>query len=357
MSRSDEVLVALRKIIRATDQNSKKLNQQTGLTIPQTLLMKAIAENPGATLGYLTESISLSQATVSMILDRLEERKLVARQRNQHDKRIVNVALTEAGKTLLGDAPTPLQEVFIRHFDNLAAQQQGLIINSLQALATLFGVTDLDAAPILTLGNIPEQLPGMAPIPRSEPQLQQIVLRPPTALDAANLHHLVRISPPLDQNSMYCNLLQCSHFSETSIVAEQAGQLVGFITGYRLPDRPDTLFIWQVSVHPDARRQNIAMRMLQELVARLLPEGVRQLETTVTESNHASARLFMQFAEQLSTQTVRSCLFEQQTHFHGQHDSEWLLRIGPFDDRHLIHQSQPEQPQPELAPKVGHLHS
>ena len=352
MSRSDEILVALRKIIRATDQNSKKLNQQTGLTVPQTLLMKAIAENPGATAGYLTESISLSQATVSTILDRLEERKLVERRRNQRDKRIVNVALTESGKTLLGDAPTPLQEVFVRHFDNLASQQQGALINSLQALATLFGATDLDAAPILTLGNIPEQLPGMAPISQSEPQPHQILLRPPTAMDAADLHHLVRISPPLDQNSMYCNLLQCSHFSETSIVAEIAGKLVGFITGYRLQDRPDTLFIWQVSVHPDARRQNIAMRMLQELVVRLLPQGIRHLETTVTENNHASARLFTQLATQMSAKTTRSCLFEQQTHFHGQHDSEWLLHIGPFDDHHLIQQLQPEQ-----ASRVSPLHS
>lgn len=340
MSRSDEVLVALRKIIRATDRNSKKLNQQAGLTIPQSVLMSAIDENPDVTLGYLTERISLSQATVSTILDRLEERKLLERQRNQRDKRIVNVALTQAGKELLSKAPTPLQDIFVRHFDNLPNMQQELIISALQALAMLFGASQLEAAPILTLGNIPEQLPGIqiAKTPASD---VAITFRPPSALDADAMNQLVRISPPLDQNSMYCNLLQCSHFSNTGVIAERAGKMIGFITGYRIPDKPDTLFVWQVAVHPDARRQNIAMRMLHALVKRLLPDGIRHLETTVTDSNHASARLFAQFAQQLSTETVRGCLFERRTHFKNQHESEWLLHIGPLDERSLNKRSLP----------------
>lgn len=329
MSRSDEVLVALRKIIQATDQNSKKLSRQTGLTIPQTVLMKAIAEHPDVTIGYLTERISLSQATVSTILDRLEERRLVERHRNQRDKRIVNVTLSGAGKALLSKAPTPLQEVFIRHFDNLPAQQQGLIINSLQALAALFGATELEAVPMLTLGNIPEQLPG-SDLPQPDEAIDKLVFRQPSTLDAPAINHLVRISPPLDQNSMHGNLLQCSHFSETAIVAEQHGKLIGFITGYVLPDRPNTLFIWQIAVHHGARRKKIATRMLQELVTRLQPKGIRYLETSMTESNHAATRLFAGFARHFSAQTIRRCLFEQQAHFQGQHDSEWLLKIGPL---------------------------
>jgi L-2,4-diaminobutyric acid acetyltransferase len=333
MSRSEEVLVALRKIIRATDQNSKRLNRQAGLTIPQTVLMNAIASHPGATLGDITQRISLSQATVSTIIDRLEERKLVERQRNQRDKRVVNVRLTEAGVLLLAKTPAPLQQVFVRHFDNLEQQQQGAIIDSLQAVATLFGATDVDAAPILTLGSIPEQLPGKVVAFQKDREI--ITFRPPTALDASDLQRLVRISPPLDQNSLYCNLLQCSHFSDTAIVAEQKGKVIGFITGYRMPTRPDTLFVWQVAVHSDARRQNLAIQMLEQLLTRLIPAGVSHVETTVTEDNHASAQLFIRLADRLATGATRSCLFEKQAHFHGQHDSEWLLRIGPFDANRL----------------------
>lgn len=332
MSRSEEVLVALRRIIRATDQNSKRLKRQAGLTIPQTVLMRAIAANPGATLGDLTEMISLSPATVSVIVDRLEERKLVRRQRNQRDKRIVNVSLTDDGKELLENAPAPLQDVFIRHFDNLSAPQQGAIISSLQALASLFGATDIDASPILTLGNIPEQWPGgrMPYIPQGEEPMA-INLREPIPEDAVGLNHLVRISPPLDQNSLYCNLLQCSHFSRTSIVAEQQGKLVGFVTGYLIPERPETLFVWQVGVHPDARRHLLGQAMLEQLLARLVPHGVRYLETTITEENQASEKLFQRLAARLAAGVSRHCLFEQETHFRGQHASEWLVKIGPFE--------------------------
>src|SRR5690606_42164986 len=66
---------------------------------------------------------------------------------------------------------------------------------------------------------------------------------------------LVARCQPLDTNSVYCNLLQCSDFADTAIAAEDAnGQLVGFISGYRPPSRPDTLFVWQVAVDASMRR-------------------------------------------------------------------------------------------------------
>ena len=81
----------------------------------------------------------------------------------------------------------------------------------------------------------------------------QLHLRQPTATDGANLFELVAQCPPLDGNSMYCNLLQCSHFADTSVAAETDGELVGFISAYRVPERRDTLFVWQVAVGASAR--------------------------------------------------------------------------------------------------------
>ncbi|MFW9674712.1 hypothetical protein V3H45_25585, partial [Vibrio parahaemolyticus] len=73
-----------------------------------------------------------------------------------------------------------------------------------------------------------------------------VMLRRPTDGDGYNLHQLVARCQPLDTNSVYCNLLQCSDFADTAIAAENAqGELVGFISGYRPPSRPDTLFVWQ----------------------------------------------------------------------------------------------------------------
>ncbi len=113
----DLVLTSLRRIIRAADIQSKKLTKTAGLTAPQLLLMQAIANNSdNTTPSNMAKQISLSQATVTSIIQRLEARQLITRVRSKTDKRYVWLHLTDKGQTLLDAAPTPLQENFIRKF-------------------------------------------------------------------------------------------------------------------------------------------------------------------------------------------------------------------------------------------------
>lgn len=146
------------------------------------------------------------------------------------------------------------------------------------------------------------------------------------------LHRLVLDCPPLDPNSSYCNLLQCSHFSDTSIAAFRDEALMGSITGYRIPGREDTLFVWQVAVHPEARGQGLARTLLRKLVFRMASLGVRYVETSITLGNEASWRLFTGFAAELQANLEHSVMFEQSLHFQGAHDTEHLVRIGPVYD-------------------------
>lgn len=157
-----------------------------------------------------------------------------------------------------------------------------------------------------------------------------MTLRAPHSSDGAALHALVAACPPLDPNSLYCNLLQCTHFADSAVVAERDGELLGAITGYRLPDAPATLFVWQVAVSPAARGLGLGRRMLLELATREKPEPVRELHTTITRDNEASWRLFNSFARQLDCRLQHAVLFDRETHFDGAHDSEHLVRIGPF---------------------------
>jgi len=158
-----------------------------------------------------------------------------------------------------------------------------------------------------------------------------MVLRNPTAEDGAAVYELIKNCPPLDTNSMYCNLLQASHFSATSVAAELDGELVGFISAYVLPDQVDTVFIWQVAVGEQARGQGLAGRMLREILARPACRSVRYLETTITPDNQASWALFESLAKKLNTKISRSVMFERQQHFNDQHDTEMLAKLGPFD--------------------------
>lgn len=146
----DQVLVSVRRIIRATDLHSRKLGKETGLTTPQLVVMRAIRQRDTPVASEIARAVSLSQATVTNILNRLESHGLINRTRSQEDKRRVNVSLTSQGKDLLETAPQPLQESFIERFGALEIWEQHLLVASLERLATMMDAEHLDAAPLLT---------------------------------------------------------------------------------------------------------------------------------------------------------------------------------------------------------------
>ena len=127
---------------------------------------------------------------------------------------------------------------------------------------------------------------------------------------------------------MYCNLLQCSHFADTAIAAELNGELVGFVSGYRLPQAPDTLFVWQVAVAPDVRGAGLASRMLQQLLRQ--QSGLRWIHTSITATNQASWNTFRKLARLLDAEFQTRVMFDRTAHFGGEHDTETLVCIGPL---------------------------
>ncbi|GAB2188635.1 MarR family transcriptional regulator CosR [Sessilibacter sp. MAH1] len=154
MSNTEEVLIALRRVIRATDLHSKHLSKISGLTAPQILLMRSIAKKGEVTIRELANDVSLSQATVTTILDRLDKRGLTYRSRSSEDKRKVHAYLTEDGEQTLKEAPTPLQEQFVRQFSNLQDWEQSMILASLQRVAQMMDAQNIEAAPVLDIGSL-----------------------------------------------------------------------------------------------------------------------------------------------------------------------------------------------------------
>ena len=148
----ETVLVALRRIMRAIDLHSRELVRTTGLTAPQLLLLQTIQELGRVGVGELAQHMSLSQATVTSILDRLEDRGYLKREKAVEDKRKVYAVFTAKGLAAVKDAPVPLQESFVAQFRDLASWEQHQIISSLERVAAMMDAQDLDASPVLDTG-------------------------------------------------------------------------------------------------------------------------------------------------------------------------------------------------------------
>jgi L-2,4-diaminobutyric acid acetyltransferase len=139
--------------------------------------------------------------------------------------------------------------------------------------------------------------------------------------------------PPLDVNSAYCNLLQCTHFAQYCVVATKDGELVGWVSGYAPPDEPDTIFVWQVAVASAARGLGLGRRMLVELLARDACKSVRRLKTTITAQNTASRALFSSVAKSLGAEIAETPWLLEREHLPSGHPTENLFTIGPFAPR------------------------
>lgn len=157
----DQVLISLRQIIRATDLYSRQLSKQVGLTAPQLLILQTINKLGATSISKLSNEVSLSQATVTNIIDRLESRNLVTRHRSTEDKRVVHATLTQEGNDKIIAAPTPLQDVFSKRFSELKSWEQSMIVASLQRVASMMNAEEIDASPVLHVGGTIEQ-PGSA---------------------------------------------------------------------------------------------------------------------------------------------------------------------------------------------------
>jgi DNA-binding MarR family transcriptional regulator len=135
--RYEDVLVALRSIMRASELYSRKLSRTAGLTTPQLLVLRAVAKRGDVPIGAIASELKLAQATVTTILDRLEQRQLVYRARSQADRRVVHVRLTPDGESALAEAPAFVQEDFAERFRDLPEWEQSMITASIQRVAEL----------------------------------------------------------------------------------------------------------------------------------------------------------------------------------------------------------------------------
>jgi len=168
LTEEDQIVAAIRQIIRAIDLHSRRLMEGHGLTGPQLVVLQEIARQGPLAPSNLARAVHLSQATVTGIVQRLERRELVERAPSSSDRRSVALTVTDAGQELLRVSPSLLQDRFRDSLSKLQQWERLQILATLQRVAGLMDAGDLDAAPHLIPGefSVPAE-PGAEPAAES----------------------------------------------------------------------------------------------------------------------------------------------------------------------------------------------
>lgn len=148
----DSILQSLRRITRAIDLHSRRLASQFGLTGPQLVCLRVLENRGPLAANGLARAVSLSQGTITGIIDRLFNRGLVTRDRSQNDRRSINIGITKKGLEMINQAPSPLQESFAQKLRTLPRENQLVIHTILEQIVRMMGAEKLDAAPMLSSG-------------------------------------------------------------------------------------------------------------------------------------------------------------------------------------------------------------
>lgn len=150
-----EILIKLRKIIRSINLESKKIQKEFGISIPQLLVLQYLSEQKDykSSAKKIKNYINLNASTVSGIIYRLEEKGLVAKLPNNDDRRGVYLTLTAKGADLLRESPTTLQEKLSGRLKKLSPKQIEELYSSIETLTQLMDADDIDAAPLITMSE------------------------------------------------------------------------------------------------------------------------------------------------------------------------------------------------------------
>lgn len=147
-----EILIKLRRIVRSVNLESKRVDKELGVSIPQLLCLQFLAEQDEfkANASKLKSFLNLNASTITGIISRLEKKNLVVKLPNSTDKRITLISLTTKGMALIHNAPITFQQKLSEKLQALPPDKLKTIIDGIDLLTELMEVDEIDTPPIIT---------------------------------------------------------------------------------------------------------------------------------------------------------------------------------------------------------------
>lgn len=138
-----EIIFKIRRLMQAGELYTKELGRKYQVSVPQLLCLLTLDEQGPLPTSQIARIIMVNSSTVTGIIDRLEQKRLVERSRTSTDRRVVTVSLTEAGKQLAQNAPPPIQEKLMEGLKTLSRSELEEVVRGLTTLTGLLDVRDL----------------------------------------------------------------------------------------------------------------------------------------------------------------------------------------------------------------------
>lgn len=149
MERNDieiqDIIRKLRLIFKTTQAHSKFVEKECGLSGAQLWMLYEVSVTLGVRVSQLAKTLSVHPSTCSNMLDKLEEKGLVYRDRSKKDQRSVHLYVTDLGTELLTKAPSPPQGKLTEALDALSDEQLLVLNGSLANLVESLDISDKKA--------------------------------------------------------------------------------------------------------------------------------------------------------------------------------------------------------------------
>ena len=139
-----EIILLIRKLVNGAELYTKELSKNHSITSAQLNCLLALYENGPLPPSQVAKHMMVKSSTVTGVVDRLERKGLVKRERNSPDRRIINIQLTEDGKKIAEIAPPPIQQQVIEGLQKLPHSELNEIIFSFSTLTKMLDVQDID---------------------------------------------------------------------------------------------------------------------------------------------------------------------------------------------------------------------
>jgi MarR family transcriptional regulator, organic hydroperoxide resistance regulator len=144
-SPAEQIVLGLRRIVKALEVYSREVQKAFGLTGPQLWALKVLARYGPLSVGELAEALAVHQSSLSVLIDRLERRGLLRRCRDAEDRRVVRLVLTPEGAALAARAPEPAQGRLLHALRRMPAEEIKWIGEAVERLVRSMEAGDVEA--------------------------------------------------------------------------------------------------------------------------------------------------------------------------------------------------------------------